>query len=162
MYKTFISKLVDEVVTVTEDQIAAAIVFILERVKSVAEGSGAVAMAAAMVHKEKLKLGKKSCVLISGGNIDLNIVSQVIGRGQVERGRLCHLSVVCPDVPGTLSRLTQTIAELRANVLEVHHDRMRQGLHLKETRIDFVLETTSHEHIQKIREAITQLGFRLL
>lgn len=162
MYDSFISKLVDEVVTVNEDQIAAAIVFLLERVKTVAEGSGAVAMAAALVHKEKLKLGAKSCVMISGGNIDLNIVAQVIGLGQIERGRVCELSVICPDVPGTLSRLTQTIADQRANVLEVHHDRLKQGLHLKETRIDFVLETTSHEHIQKIREAIKALGVIVL
>lgn len=162
MFDSFISKLVDDVVTVTEDQIAASIVFLLERVKSVAEGSGAVTMAAALQYKEKLKLGKKSCIIISGGNIDLNIVAQVIGRGQLERGRLCNLSVICPDVPGTLSKLTQTIADQRANVLEVHHDRMRQGLHLKETRIDFVLETTSHEHIEKIREAVGKLGVKVL
>ena len=159
MFDSFISKYVDEVTTVSEGQIAEAIVFLLERAKTVSEGSGAVALAAAL--SKKLNLGRKSCLLVCGGNIDLNIVSDIINRGQIQRGRLCELSVIVPDVPGSLSRLTQIIAENRANVLEVHHDRLRQGLSLKETRIDFVLETTSHEHIQKIISELEKIGAKI-
>ncbi len=159
MFDSFISKYVDEVTTVSEGQIAEAIVFLLERAKTVSEGSGAVALAAAL--SKKLNLGRRSCMLVCGGNIDLNIVSDIINRGQIQRGRLCELSVIVPDVPGSLSRLTQIIAENRANVLEVHHDRLKQGLSLKETRIDFVLETTSHEHIQKIINELEKIGAKI-
>lgn len=160
MYEQFISKYVDEVATVAEGQIAEAIVFLLERAKTVAEGSGAVALAAAMNHK--LNLGKKSCLLVCGGNIDLNIVSDIIQRGQIQRGRLCDLSVIVPDIPGSLSRLTQILAENRANILEVHHDRIKHGLNLKETRIDFVIETTSHSHIEIIRQCLLKAGARFV
>lgn len=159
MFHSFIEKNVDEVVTVTEDEIAEAIVFLLERAKTVAEGSGAVTVAAAL--SRKLSLGKRTCLIVSGGNIDLNIVSDIINRGQIQRGRLCELSVTVPDVPGSLSRLTQVIAEHKANVLEVHHDRIRHGLNLKETRIEFVLETTSHDHIKQIIAALEKAGARI-
>lgn len=159
MFNSFIEKNVDEVVTVTEDEIAEAIVFLLERVKTVAEGSGAVTVAAAL--SRKLSLGKRTCLVVSGGNIDLNIVSDIINRGQIQRGRLCELSVTVPDVPGSLSRLTQVIAEHRANVLEVHHDRIRSGLNLKETRIEFVLETASNEHIKTIIAALEKAGAKI-
>lgn len=159
MFHSFIEKNVDEVVTVTEDEIAEAIVFLLERAKTVVEGSGAVTVAAAL--SRKLSLGKRTCLIVSGGNIDLNIVSDIINRGQIQRGRLCELSVTVADVPGSLSRLTQVIAEHKANVLEVHHDRIRHGLSLKETRIEFVLETTSHEHIKQIIEALEKNGAKI-
>jgi threonine dehydratase len=160
MYENFISKYVDNVVTVNEGQIAEAIVFLLERAKTVAEGSGAVALAAVL--NQKLNLGQKTCVMVCGGNIDLNIVSDIIQRGQIRRGRLCDLSVIVPDVPGSLSRLTQAIAENRANILEVHHDRVKHGLSLKETRIDFVIETASHAHIEAIRGCLIKLGARFV
>ncbi len=162
MYESFIKKYVDDVVTVSDVQIAEAIVFLIERAKTVAEGSGAVAVAAALSHHKTLGLGKRTCLLVCGGNIDLNIISQVIQRGQIQRGRLCELSVIAPDVPGSLSRLTQVLAEQRANVLEVHHDRIRSGLNLKETRIDFVIETTSLQHIELIRQALTALGAKII
>ena len=160
MYDHFISKYVDDVMTVSEGQIAEAIVFLLERAKTVAEGSGAVALAAALT--KKINLGKKSCLLVCGGNIDLNIVSDIIQRGQIQRGRLCDLSVIVPDIPGSLSRLTQILAENRANILEVHHDRVKHGLSLKETRIDFVIETTSHAHIEIIRQCLIKAGARFV
>ena len=162
MFDSFIKKYVDQIVTVTEAQIAEAIVYLLERAKTVAEGSGATALAAAMSQHKDLNLGQRTCILVCGGNIDLNIISQVIQRGQIERGRLCELSVIAPDVPGSLSRLTQVLAEHRANVLEVHHDRIRSGLNLKETRIDFVIETTSQQHIETIRNALIHLGAKII
>ncbi|MDG0817940.1 threonine ammonia-lyase [Bdellovibrio svalbardensis] len=160
MYENFISKYVDEVVTVSDDEIAEAIVFLMERTKTVAEGSGAAAMAAAM-HRG-LNLGKKCCVIISGGNIDLNIVSKIIDRGQILRGRLCELSVIVDDLPGNLSRLTSAIATEKANVLEVRHDRVSQGLSLRETRIDFTLETTSIEHVERIKRALEATGAKII
>ncbi len=160
MYENFISKYVDEVVTVSDDEIAEAIVFLMERAKTVAEGSGAAAMAAVM--SRSLNLGKKCCVIISGGNIDLNIVSKIIDRGQILRGRLCELSVVVDDLPGNLSRLTQAIAAQKANILEVRHDRVSKGLSLRETRIDFVLETSSIEHVEKIKRALEETGAKVV
>lgn len=160
MLDTFISKYVDEVVTVSDDEIAEAIVFLMERAKTVAEGSGAAAMAAAM--SRNLNLGKKTCVIVSGGNIDLNIVSKIIDRGQILRGRLCELSVIVDDLPGNLSRLTQAIALQKANILEVRHDRVSKGLSLRETRIDFVLETSSIEHVDKIKRALEETGAKVI
>jgi len=160
MYENFISKHVDEIVTVSDDEIAEAIVYLMERVKTVTEGSGAAAWAAVMNHK--VKLGQKNCVFLSGGNIDLNIISKVIERGQIKRGRLVQLSVITEDLPGSLNRLTQAIATEKANVLEVHHDRVTRGLSLRETRIDFVLETTSPDHVEKIKKALVEAGARFL
>ncbi len=159
MYDSFISKYVDDIVTVTEGEIAEAIVYLLERAKTMAEGSGATALAAVL--SNKIKLEKRNCILVCGGNIDLNIVSQVIQRGQIQRGRLSEMSVTVPDIPGVLSQLTKILAEHKANILEVHHDRIKSGLNLKETKIDFVIETTSLKHIEKIREALRSWGAKL-
>lgn len=161
MFDDFIKKYVDEVVTVTEAQIAEAMVFLLERVKTVAEGSGAVGLAAILSHK-KLNLGSKTCVLVCGGNVDLNMISGAIQHGQIARGRLCELSVIVPDIPGSLSRLTQILADNRANILEVHHDRIGTDLGMKQTKIDFVIETINHEHIETIRLAIQKTGAQVL
>lgn len=159
MFESFIQKNVDDIVTVEEAEIAEAIVFLLERAKTVSEGAGATALAALL--SRKIVPAKKTCAIVCGGNIDLNIISQVIQRGQIQRGRLCEMSVIVPDIPGSLSQLTRILAEHKANVLEVHHDRVKQGLNLKETRIDFVIETTSHAHIEAIRESLKNWGARM-
>ncbi len=160
IYENFISKYVDDIVTVNEGEIAEAIVYLMERVKTVAEGAGAAALAGVL--SKKIIPLDKTCIMVCGGNIDLNIISQVIQRGQIERGRLSEMSVVVPDVPGSLSQLTRILAEHRANILEVHHDRVTQGLNLKETQIDFVIETTSREHIETIREALRKWGAKVI
>ncbi len=160
MLENFISQFVDEVVTVTDDEIAEAIVFLLERAKTVTEGSGAAGWAAVM--NRTLNLGRKTCVLLCGGNIDLNIVAKIIEKGQIRRGRLVQLSVIVEDIPGRLNQLTEIIAKTRANILQVHHDRLSQGLFLRETRIDFELETTSLDHIELIKEAVIKMGGRLV
>lgn len=162
MFDDFISKYVDNVVTVTEGQIAEAMVFLLERVKTVSEGSGAVGLAAALTYKKVLNLGKRTCIVICGGNVDLNMISGAIQHGQIQRGRLCELSVIVQDIPGSLSQLTQILADNRANILEVHHDRIGHELGMKETKIDFVIETINHEHIEVIRQAIKNIGGRVL
>ena len=160
MYDSFISKLVDDVVTVDDNEIAEAIVYMMERTKTVTEGSGAAGMAALM--NRRLDLGAKTCVVLSGGNIDLNIVSKIIERGQIKQGRIIRISAIVEDLPGNLNRLTQAIAKQRANVLEVHHDRVKSDLYLRETQIDFVLECNSTEHGQQIRQSLIDEGARIL
>ncbi len=156
MFDCFISKLVDEIVTVTDDEIAEAIVFLLEKLKTVTEGAGAAGLAAAM--NRKLDLGKKTCIVLCGGNIDLNLIAKVIEKGQIRKGRLVEISMVVDDLPGNLSRLTQIIASEGANILEVHHDRVTAGLNLRQTKINFILETTSPEHVEKIKVALRGLA----
>jgi threonine dehydratase len=160
IYSQFISKYVDDIVTVSDDEIAEAIVYLVERMKTVTEGSGAAGFAGLMNHK--LDYGKNVCVLLCGGNIDLNIVAKVIERGQIKRGRLAKMSVVVEDMPGNLQKLTQIIAAEKANILEVNHDRLTYGLSLRETRIDFFLETNSFDQIKRIEAGIEKIGGKVL
>lgn len=159
MYRDYISRLVDDIVEVSDEEIAESIVYFLERVKVVVEGSSAVVLAGA--EKAGWNLGRKSCLVVSGGNIDLNLVSKVIERGLIKRGRLIRLSVIVPDRPGTLHRMTDIIAEKGANVLDVKHDRVRPGVRLSETAIEFLLETRSSEHAQQLQEAFRAMGARI-
>lgn len=159
MYDHFISKYVDEMVTVSEGQIAEAMVYLLERVKTVAEGSGAVGLAALLSKKVAVK--GKTCIVVTGGNVDMNLVSGAIQHGRIQQGRLCELSVIVSDTPGSLSHLTQILADHRANILEVHHDRIGKNLGMKQTKIEFVVETINHQHIEEIRKAIEKSGARL-
>lgn len=160
MYATYISKLVDEIVEVDDNEIAQAIVLLLEKGKTVAEGAGAAGVAAVM--SNKLDLGAKSCVVICGGNIDLNVMAKVIERGLRREHRLARLAVVCDDLPGNLNRITNVMAENRANILEVYHDRVSPELGIRETRIDLLVETSSDEHIQKIHQALKAQGFKVI
>jgi len=89
-------------------------------------------------------------------------MSKIIDRGLILRGRLCELSMIVDDLPGNLSRLTQTIASEKANILEVRHDRVSQGLSLRETRIDFTLETTSIEHVERIKKTLEATGVKIV
>jgi threonine dehydratase len=112
--------------------------------------------------KKPLNLGKKVGVLLCGGNIDLNLVARIIDRGQIKRGRVAKISVVVSDLPGNLNLLTQALAQERANVLEVHHDRVRSSLYLRETQIDFVIECTGKDHIEKVKTALCAVGAKLI
>jgi len=160
MYDNYISGLVDDVVSVSEDQIAQAMVFLLERAKTVVEGSGALTLAAAA--QGGLELGKKTCLLLCGGNIDINLMTKVIERGLARSGRIARLAVVVQDTPGTLNRMAEIIAEKKANILEVKHDRLGPHLQMRETEIDFLLETFNEEHVLEIRRALEDAGARLL
>lgn len=159
MFENFIKKYVDDIVTVNDDEIAEAIVNLLERQKTVAEGSGAAALAALLARKVRPR--GVTAAVVTGGNIDLNIIEKVIERGLVRKGRLVEMSVIVDDLPGNLAKLTQILAANRANVLEVHHDRVSMGLDLRQTKIDFVIETTNREHVERIRNAFRQAGARL-
>lgn len=159
MFNNFIKKYVDDIVTVSDDEIAEAIVNLMERQKTVAEGAGAAAVAAVLAKKVKLK--GTSVILVCGGNIDLNIIEKVLEKGLVRKGRLVELSVIVDDLPGNLNKMTQILAQNRANILEVHHDRVSMGLDLRQTRIDFVIETANREHVERIRAAFRAVGAQL-
>lgn len=160
MYDSFISKLVDDIVEVGDEEIAESIVYFLERAKTLVEGSGAVVLAGA--EKADWDLGKKTCLVLSGGNIDLNLVSKVIERGLQKRGRLVRIAAIVPDRPGYLMKLTNVIAEKGANILDVKHDRVRPGVRLSETAIEFLLETRSNEHVAEMQDAFRAIGARIL
>jgi len=160
MYEDYISKLVDDIVVVSDNEIAEAIVLLLERSKSVVEGSGAASLAAIL--SGKLKLGKKSVAVLSGGNIDLNSVAKVIERGLISKGRKAEISVVFHDAPGSLSHLTQVLAREGANILQVVHNRMDLDIALREARIEFQIETFNHEHLEKIKKALHDIGARVI
>lgn len=154
-----IQKLVDDIVTVTDDEIAESMVFLMERGKIIVEGAGAMSFAAAQ--KFKKQLGTNTCLVLSGGNIDLNIIAKVIERGMKTTGRLTHLRVAVPDKPGLLNTLTKTIADTRANIIQVGHDRTLEGLYIGETAIEFTLETNGWDHIKKLEIEVSKIG-RLL
>ncbi len=160
LFNDYINPLVDEIIMVSDDEISYAITFLIEQKKTVAEGAGAAGLAAAL--SGRIKLGKKNCVVMCGGNIDISVMARVIERGLRREHRWCRLAVVVDDLPGHLSRLTNLFADHRANILEVYHDRVSNDLGLRETRIDFLLETASPDHVTALEEEVRKLGFRVV
>ena len=154
-------KYVDEIVTVTDDEISAAILALMEQQKLVTEGAGAVAVAAAMFHKVDIK-GKKVVCVLSGGNIDVTILSRVIKRGLLMSGRSCQLMIELLDKPGQLKNVSRIIADLGGNVISVHHERANEGSDVNGCYLRIVLETKNFEHIQEIKKALKDFGFKLL
>ena len=155
------SKYVDEIVTVTDDEISAAILALMEQHKLVTEGAGAVAVAAAMFHKVDL-VGKKAVCVLSGGNIDVTILSRVIKRGLLMSGRNCQLMIELVDKPGQLKNVSRIIADLGGNVTSVHHERANEGSDVNGCYLRIILETRNFEHIAQIKKALTDFGFKLL
>lgn len=153
-----IQRLVDEVVVVSEAEIAAAILFLLERSKSVVEGAGAVTLAAAMHKKVDLR-GRNACAVVSGGNIDMNLVSRIIQRGLVKAGRIAVLSTVISDRPGSLAAFLAVLAQNKASVIDLHHDRDRLDLALNRTALDVHVETRGPEHIADLRRNLAKAGY---
>ena len=155
------SKYVDKIVTVSDDEISAAILALMEQHKLVTEGAGAVAVAAAMFGKLDLD-GKKVVCLLSGGNIDVTILSRVIKRGLLMSGRTCQLMIELVDKPGQLKNVSRIIADLGGNVISVHHERANEGSNVNGCYLRIVLETRNFEHIQEIEKALCDFGFKLL
>ena len=155
------SKYVDEIVTVTDDEISAAILALMEQHKLVTEGAGAVAVAAAMFGKIDLA-GKKTVCVLSGGNIDVTILSRVIKRGLLMSGRSCQLMVELMDKPGQLKNVSRIIADLGGNVTSVHHERANEGSDVNGCYLRILLETRNFAHIAEIKKALTDYGFKLL
>ena len=151
---------VDDIVTVTEDEIAAAILALIEQQKLIAEGAGAVSVAAAMFHKLPIE-GKKVVCIVSGGNIDVNILSRVITRGLITSGRSTMLQIELEDKPGQLEGVSRIISECGGNVISVHHERSDANMPISSCILRIGMETASFEQIRTIREALTGAGFRI-
>ena len=157
----FCNKYVDEIVTVTDDEISAAILALMEKQKLVAEGAGAVGVAAAMFNKMDLK-GKKVVSVVSGGNIDVTILSRVINRGLLMSGRSCELRLELLDKPGQLKSVAEIIAEHGGNVTSVRHEHSDEGMAINGCYLRILLETRNHEHMEEIKSALEQGGFRII
>jgi len=151
---------VDGIVTVNDDEISSAILALIERHKMIAEGAGAVAVAAAMFGKLPIE-GKKVCCIVSGGNIDVTILSRVIKRGLLMSGRNYAMSIELPDKPGQLTQISKIISDMGANVIAVNHERSNEGSDVTGCYLRLEIETRNYEHIDEIREGLIQHGFKL-
>lgn len=154
------SKYVDQIVTVTDDEVSSAILTLLEKQKLITEGAGAVAVAAAMFNKVPIE-GKKVICVVSGGNIDVNILDRVVKRGLMTSGRSALLKVELLDKPGQLVQISSIIAELGGNVIGVHHERSNANLAITGCFIRISLETRNFEHVEQIKKAIKEAGFTI-
>lgn len=153
-----IQKYVDDIVTVDEEEIANAILVLLEHEKTLAEGAGAAAIAALINRKTSLS-GAKVAVLVCGGNIDVSLLSRIMERGLVKDGRLVRLRVHLPDYPGALHRLTGILAQHRANIVETAYNRAYYGVNLGDTAIDITMETRGPDHIAELLSALSANGY---
>ncbi|MHC1742701.1 MAG: threonine ammonia-lyase [Syntrophobacteraceae bacterium] len=154
-----IRRLVDHVALVEEDEIATAILTLLERKRILAEGAGAVAMAALMHGLRDRAAGKKVVLLVSGGNVDSPLLDRIIRQGLFRSGRYMRFGVTLPDTPGSLHRMLGTVAALKANVLHIHHDRSGGHLPIHLTRVMLEVETRGHDHIRDLLETLKQAGY---
>jgi threonine dehydratase len=155
-----VQALVDDIVTVSEEEIASSILYLLEKEKTVVEGAGAVGVAALMHHKLPSLEGKRVCSVISGGNIDVNVVARVIERGLVKDGRLVRINIRLLDKPGQLTVVSGIISGLRANVIEVHHSRAFSE-RFGDTTLLLTLETRGPEHVDEILGGLREQGYQV-
>jgi threonine dehydratase len=153
-----VQKYVDEIVTVEEEEVASAVLLMLEREKILAEGAGAAALAALLYRKTGVA-GKNVVVVVSGGNMDVTLLSRIIERGLVKDGRLVRMRVHLPDYPGALHLLTGVLAELRTNIVATSYDRAYFGVNFGDTTIDLTMETRGPEHIKALSAALAQAGY---
>ncbi|MBK5263225.1 MAG: threonine ammonia-lyase [Peptostreptococcaceae bacterium] len=156
-----IKKYVDEIVTVTDDEIAAAILMLMEKQKLVSEGAGAVAVAASMFGKIKMKHKKIVC-LVSGGNIDVNILNRVITRGMVMSGRRSTVVIALMDKPGQLLGVAEAISTKGGNVIAVHHDSSDPNMSITSCFLKIVMETKDYQQVQDIKDELIRRGFQLV
>ena len=152
---------VDDIVTVTEDETAAAILSLMENQKLVAEGAGAVPVAAALFHKLPIE-GKKVVCLVSGGNIDVNILNRVITRGLVMSGRKANLTIALEDKPGQLQQVADIVSRCGSNVVSVLHDGSDPNMPISSCFLKLTLETRDNAQIEQIRQELTKAGFQLV
>ncbi len=154
-----IERYVDEIVTVDEDEIASAILVLLEREKTLAEGAGATALAA-LIQKKTTLASEHTAVIVSAGNIDVTLLSRIIERGLVQDGRLIRLRIHLLDKPGALAELTRLIADHRANIVDTLHNRAYYGVNLGDTVIDITMETRGREQVSELLAALTAGGYK--
>lgn len=155
------SKYVDEIVTVSDDEVASAILALMEQQKLVAEGAGAVSVAAAMFNKVDI-IGKKVCCVVSGGNIDVTILSRVISRGLLNTGRSLSIKIALTDKPGQLEAVSKIVAGLGGNIVSIYHDRYDLNIDIVSCILDLRIETRDHEHIRSIVEKLKAEGFKIV
>ena len=156
-----ISKYVDDIAVVTEDEISSAILALIEKQKMIAEGAGAVSVAAAMFNKFPIK-GKKVVSVVSGGNIDVTILSRVIERGLLNSGRQTSLLIELIDKPGQLQNVSRIIAECGGNVISVHHERAGETESVTGCYLRIAMETRNYEHVEEIIAALKKEGFKIV
>jgi threonine dehydratase len=155
-----VAKYVDEIVTVDEDEIASAILTLLEKEKTLAEGAGATALAALLQRKTSLPPGLKTAVLVCGGNIDVTLLSRIIERGLVQDGRLMRLRIHLLDKPGALLELTEIIANHRVNIVDTLYNRAYYGVNLGDTAIDITMETRGRDQAEELLTALAEAGYK--
>jgi threonine dehydratase len=155
-----IQKGVDEIVTVEEDEIASAILTLMERKRIVAEGAGATPLAALLSRRWKTRL-KKIVLVISGGNIDFHLLDRIIEKGLAQTGRLVRMSILLRDVPGALAKLTSLVSQYRANILHIIHERAAKDIPIGFSKVILVLETRGADHIREIKKGLKEKGYSL-
>ncbi|MFT4883395.1 MAG: threonine dehydratase [Natronomonas sp.] len=156
-----IKERVDEVVTVTDPEIANAVVSLLERSKTLVEGAGAVALAAVLEERFDYEEGETIVPALCGGNIDLNVLTTVIRRGLVERGRFLRVRTVLKDRPGALEELVELLADNRTNIYAIEHDRASKDIAMNAAEVELDLETRGHEHVLELLDAMEAAGYEV-
>ena len=163
MTHRILSKYLDDIVTVSEEEVAGAVLDLLETEKMIAEGAAATTIAALSAGKVPGVEGKRVCCVISGGNIDVNVLARIIERGLVATGRIFRIDLQLRDTPGALAEVLALIAKLNANVLEIHHNRtFAEGAPVGKTNVELKLETRGERHIEELRDRMKDEGYRLL
>ncbi len=155
-----IKELVDDVVLVEEEEIAAAMLMLLEQKKILAEGSGAVGLAALVNESVKVPSKANIILLISGGNVDSPLLGRILRKGLMKNGRMMRFEVTLDDMPGSLSRLLSLVASMKANVLHIYHDRNLRDLAIYRTRVDLEIETRGRQHLDEIAAELKKEGYR--
>ena len=153
-----VQKYVDDIVVVDEEEIANAVLFLLEREKTLVEGAGACGVAS-LLHRKVTANGRVTAVIVTGGNMDVNLLARIIERGLVKSGRLVRLRIVLPDHPGALHQLTNVIANHHVNIVETSYHRAFYGASLGHTVIDLTMETRGPEHSDELIEALRRAGY---
>jgi threonine dehydratase len=153
-----IQKSVDDIVTVQENEIASAILMLMERKRVVAEGAGAAPLAALLSRRWKIG-SKKVALVISGGNIDVNLLDRIIEKGLSETGRIVRFGILLRDVPGSLAKLSDLIAQSHANILHIIHERAAKDIPIGFSKVVLVLETRGPDHIEEVRRGLREKGY---
>jgi threonine dehydratase len=155
-----IQKRVDEIVTVQEDEIASAILLLMERKRVVAEGAGAAPLAALLSRRWEIR-PKKVVLVISGGNIDVHLLDRIIEKGLTQTGRVIRFGVLLRDVPGALAKLCDLVAQYHANILHIIHERAAKDIPIGFSKVILVLETRGPDHIREIKKELREKGYFL-
>jgi len=154
-----LQRLVDEIALVDEDQIASAMLLLIERKRVLAEGAGAAPLAALLAGSPSIPQGSRVALVISGGNVDSLLLDRIIAAGLSKQGRMMRFSVCLEDAPGTLAGLLSLLARLQANVVHIHHARNERNLPINFSRVDLELETRGFEHIKEIESSLQEAGY---